>query len=105
MDRVGTLWQIPRGPPRRDKASLSVTGSEKAGEPPSPEADQLILEFKRRHYADWPDQPLPALDGKTPREAVQTVGGRGVVDVLLKGMENLEQRAGGAELRFLATQE
>jgi len=79
--------------PVSDKASLSVTGRDKASEPPSPEAEQLVLEFKRRHYADWPDHPLPALDGKTPREAVQTVGGRGAVDVLLKEMENLEQRA------------
>lgn len=87
--------------PVSDMASLSVTGGDKIGELSSTEAEQLVLEFKRRHYADWPDQPLPALDGKTPREAVQTVGGRGVVDVLLKGMENLEQRAGeGASFDF-----
>jgi hypothetical protein len=67
-----------------------------AAEPPSPEAEQLIREFKQRHYADWPDHPLPALDGRTPREAVTTAQGRGAVDVLLKDMENHEQRAGEA---------
>jgi hypothetical protein len=65
-----------------------------AAEPASPEAKQLILKFKRRHYADWPDQSLPALGGKTPREAIRTAQGRRATDVLLKQMEHLEQSAG-----------
>ena len=73
------------------------SGRDIANEPSGPEAEQLVLDFKRRHYADWPDHPLPALDGKTPREAAQTVQGRGAVDVLLKEMENLEQRMGEGE--------
>ena len=36
-----------------------------APEPPTPEMEQLALEFKRRHYADWLDHPLPALGGET----------------------------------------
>jgi hypothetical protein len=70
----------PRG--RRDHAP----------EPPPPEAEQLLLELQQRHYADWLDQPLPALRGKTPREAARTAQGRSAVDVLLKDMENREQR-------------
>ncbi|MFQ5698048.1 MAG: YecA family protein [Myxococcota bacterium] len=62
-------------------------------EPPPPEAEQLILDFKRRHYLEWLDQPLPALDGLSPREAVSTARGREAVDVLLKDMENREQRS------------
>ncbi len=61
-------------------------------EPPTPEERQLFLDFKERHYDDWLDQPLPALEGKTPREAVRTKKGRASVDVLLKDMENNEQR-------------
>jgi hypothetical protein len=48
---------------------------------------------RRRHYADWLDHPLPALAGKTPREAARTAQGRSAVDVLLKDMENHEQRS------------
>jgi hypothetical protein len=59
---------------------------------PPPEAQQLVIEFKARHYADWLDQPLPALAGRTPRDAAQTPSGRSEVDALLKEMENLEQR-------------
>jgi hypothetical protein len=64
-------------------------------EPMPPEAGRLVLEFKQRHYADWPDQPIPALNGRTPREAVRTADGREAVDLLLKDMENREQREGG----------
>ena len=66
--------------------------SDQAIEPPSPEEQQLLLDYKARHYADWLDQPLPALDGKTPRETARTKQGRASVDGLLKDMENSEQR-------------
>jgi hypothetical protein len=63
--------------------------------PTPPEAEQLVLDMKRAHYADWPDHPLPALEGRTPREAIRTAEGRRAVDLLLKEMENLEARSDG----------
>lgn len=66
-------------------------------EPPPPEAEQLMLDFKRRHYAEWLDTALPALEGLSPREAVRTARGRDAVDVLLKDMENREQRHAGRD--------
>jgi hypothetical protein len=60
-----------------------------------PEALELLREFKERHYAGWADEPLPALGGRSPREAVRTAQGRGAVDVLLKEMENRERRFDG----------
>ena len=67
----------------------------------SPEATELLRAYKERHYADWIDQPLPALRGQTPREAVRTKAGRERVDVLLKEMENHESRlAEGARFDF-----
>jgi hypothetical protein len=63
--------------------------------PPPPEEEQLILDFKRRHYDEWLEHDLPALGGKSPREAARTAQGRGAVDVLLKDMENWEQRSSG----------
>ncbi len=62
-------------------------------EPPPLEAVEALLEYKRRHYDDWADHPLPALSGRTPREAVGTREGRQRVDALLKHMENLEARS------------
>jgi len=59
----------------------------------SPEAAEVVRAFKERHYADWVDHALPALRGRTPREAVKTQAGREQVEVLLKEMENHEARA------------
>ncbi len=85
-------------PPPRSRA----LGSSGAGEhsPPSepedelpPEVQQrLVRDLKERHYADWPDQPLPALGGKTPRDAARTRRGRAQVDLLLRQFEHSEGR-------------
>jgi hypothetical protein len=60
---------------------------------PPAEAAALVREFKESHYADWADEPLPALNGKTPREAVRSKAGRTQVELLLKHFENQEARA------------
>ena len=77
-----------------------------AGNPPpapapaSPEQEELVAEFQARHYAVWLDQPLPALNHRTPRECVWTAAGRAEVDLLLKDMEHREQRAPGVPFDF-----
>src|SRR5688572_1079478 len=53
---------------------------------------QVIRDFKVKHYASWPDISLPALQGKTPREAARTTAGRRQLDVMLKEIEHSEQR-------------
>ena len=45
-----------------------------------------------QHYASWPDEPLPALGGKTAREAVGGAAGREAVTDLLRLLENGEER-------------
>ncbi len=76
------------------------------GEAPEPATETAIpaevkarlhREFKERHYSSWLDEPLPALDGKTPREAARTKAIRPRLDVLLKEMENHEARCPEAE--------
>ena len=71
--------------------------AERPEETPPPEAQRLTFEFKRSHYAGWLDEALPALGGKSPRAAVRSSAGREAVDVLLKEMENLEQRSSPGE--------
>lgn len=78
--------KVRRGPPVETVPDLD-----------SPELQRVVLEYKRRHYADWIDQQLPALGGKTPREAVRSAGGRTAVDTLLKDMENRERRGAGGQ--------
>jgi hypothetical protein len=55
-----------------------------------PEADAALLEFKRRHYASWSGEALPALDGLTPREAAATPEFRARLVALIKDMERSE---------------
>ncbi|MGO9257552.1 MAG: SEC-C metal-binding domain-containing protein [Bryobacteraceae bacterium] len=54
--------------------------------------NEIVLKLKAEHYAKWVDEALPALAGKTPREAVQTEEGRLAVRDLIRGIENLEER-------------
>ncbi len=85
-----------------DPLALAGAAGNPPGPPaePSPEDEQLVLEFKAHHYADWADRPLPALNNRTPREYVKTRAGRAEVDVLLKDMENRESRAPGRAFDF-----
>ena len=59
---------------------------------PKAERDRVIAEVLEKHYRQWPDLPLPALDGETPRAAVRTSHGRRQVMEILKMMENGEER-------------
>ena len=78
-----------------------LNGAERpARAPATPEGESVVAEFKARHYADWPDRPLPALDDRTPRECVRTAAGRRAVDLLLKDMEHLEHRGPGQAFDF-----
>src|SRR5207245_2641730 len=55
----------------------------------SPEVErEIVLKAKAAHYATWSDIPLPALRGKTPRQAVRSETGRHAVDQLLRDFEN-----------------
>ncbi len=64
----------------------------KAPELPPDLEREIIANFKRKHYADWVDQPLPALDGLTPREAAGSKSKRRQLEDLLRTMENREAR-------------
>ncbi|MBW1811547.1 MAG: DUF2384 domain-containing protein, partial [Deltaproteobacteria bacterium] len=66
---------------------------------PPKEAIELIRQYKEQYYADWTNHPLPALGGKTPRDAIRTKAGRNHVDLLIKDFENKEARA-AAEQSF-----
>jgi hypothetical protein len=52
-----------------------------------PEVQAALRETLRRHYHSWPDEQLPALGGRTPREAVQDSDGREAVQALLRQFE------------------
>jgi SEC-C motif/Protein of unknown function (DUF2384) len=65
--------------------------------PHSAEEAAVIRAMKAKHYAGWVDTPLPALGGRTPREAMKGSRGRETVKLILKEIAQLEMRLPEAE--------
>jgi hypothetical protein len=78
------------------QAAVSGKPPESAGPIPAELERELILRMKAEHYAKWPDETLPALGGKTARQAVKTQAGRQAVLKLIRDMEHGEARGAKA---------
>jgi hypothetical protein len=59
--------------------------------PPEVEAE-IVGAFYAQHYRRWLDEPIPALGGRTPREAARLRAGRSRLVALLQEFENLSAR-------------
>lgn len=75
---------------RPEGAAASTASKLRAVE--SLEEQAVIREYKETHYRKWLDMPLPALAGKTPREAARFAKSRRDLDLILRDIENREQR-------------
>jgi hypothetical protein len=92
IEAVGDLLK----PPLTTIRTVEQMMAEECHEPPSEAADeippeiarQIIHEHMDRHYRATLDQPVPALGGKTPRQAVRSAAGRKKVIEWLKLIEN-----------------
>jgi hypothetical protein len=62
-----------------------------------PEVQAHLRGMMARHYEEWVDEKLPALRGKTPREAVRTAAGREKVEALIREIERMGPGMGGYE--------
>ncbi len=76
---------VARPPPKKGKRSS----------PEAPALDaatmtQMMFEFLHSSYANWADEPIPALDHKTPRQAIKTSAGLERVKGLLRSYEAAE---------------
>ena len=58
-----------------------------------PEVQKAMREMMERHWAGWVDEPIPALDGQTPRQAVRSKSGRERLEVLIRDAELMDARA------------
>src|SRR5439155_480926 len=80
----------------RDRAALPAARDRRPTGPgdevPPEVAAEVVSEFYERHYRGWLDEPLPALDGRTPRQAAGLKSARPKLISLLKEMENLSAR-------------
>lgn len=60
---------------------------------------QAMAQMIQRTYANWADEPIPALDNKTPRQAIKTTGGLERVKGLLRSYEAGEKAQAKAQGR------
>jgi hypothetical protein len=81
----------------RGEGAGSGAGDEDAGVTPEI-ARQVVHELLDRHYRGILDQPVPALGGKTPREAARTPAGHKKVVEWLKLIENRSASNAGSPL-------
>jgi hypothetical protein len=69
---------------RAARESAGGIGEEKPSELADlPEVRAKVAEMMAAHWERWVDQPIPMLDGRTPREAVQDADGRDIVESLV----------------------
>jgi hypothetical protein len=91
-DRYSTVDEIKESVLRGEKSPAP------AAQPAlSAEEREMMEQFLHKHYAGWVNESLPALGGKTPRQAMRSRAGRESVIELLRLMENRESRKGARD--------
>jgi hypothetical protein len=72
-----------------------------APEPPTAEMQAALQEYMQKYEREWCDMEIPALDGRTPREAVRTTEGRAAVEDLLADMPETPNGMSARRVRAL----
>ena len=106
-DPVGNLARTSGSDAARGRqaaASSGSGGSSGSGDPggsglPPYVMAQAIEQVLHRHYANWSDEAIPALGGRTPRQAITTPAGLERVKGLLREYEDGEQQQSDAQGR------
>lgn len=87
------------GEPEIEVKSVTEVMAEASEQPAAPRrvvpkrvGQEVTRRFLDTHYRKWLDDKIPALGGKTPREAARAFEGREQLVALLKDLENLEAR-------------
>lgn len=78
------LTAVERRETSPEEAAASAPPPSPVDAVPPPEVQAVLREHLEGHYGGWPDEPLPALGGKTPRQAIKTKGGREQVERILR---------------------
>ena len=74
--------------------AAKLEADKKALDPDAPEVAAMLDEFIRKYEARWLDEPIPALDGHTPRQAADDPTRRGDLIRLLDSLPAGEDVAG-----------
>lgn len=80
---------MARGPSQSRRESSAI-----AFDQLPPEALAAVKEMADSHWAKWFDEKIPALNGKTPKQAAKTEEGRELLEALLNSYEHRSGVAG-----------
>jgi hypothetical protein len=101
-DNLGDLLKSPltaiRTLEQMTAERRSNPGRRESEDVPPDVARQILHDHLDRHYRDTLDQPVPALGGKTPRQAIRTAAGRRTTVEWLKLIENRSAAQQGTPL-------
>ena len=90
----------PKGMLSRAGTSAARTAASGLPEGIDPQAlAQAIAGVVKRSYANWADEPIPALGGQTPRQAMRSAAGLERVKGLLRSYEDGEVRMAAQQRR------
>jgi hypothetical protein len=84
---------------RADKAAPAQAAVHGPIDLPPEALAQAVAQVMQRHYANWCDEPIPALGGRTPRQAITTPAGLERVKGLLREYEDGEAHQSAAQGR------
>jgi hypothetical protein len=82
-----TMMPTPMTVPTSGEPHLIQRNAEQEALMQSPEVQAQLKAFMQRHYESWVDTPLPALQGRSPLEAMKDRNGREMVDALVTQIE------------------
>lgn len=93
-----TKVQTPEQLMAESEPDQETAGGEHAAGTIDPEvAAEVMRDYYDQHYRRCLDEPIPVLDGKTPRQCIRSKKGREQVIEWLKYLENNEQRRAAEE--------
>jgi len=84
---------------RRKNTARGEQPDEPEPEETSPEAQLALKEMLAAHAEAWVDTKIPALGGRTPKEAVKNPDGREIVEGLLLEWERRNKESGDTVIR------
>ena len=102
-DPIGVLKNRPIGQKNQPASTKSASSRAQPAKANIDQNPDIIANLIERHihqfYANWPDEPIPALDGKTPRQAMTTASGLERVKGLIRSYEQSEEAQGAEQGR------
>ena len=99
VEFAGRVLSDPKGIMRNMAAGKAAPAAAPAPNLPPEVLADAIEQAVRRSYANWCDEPIPALGDKTPRAAIGTPAGRERVKGLLRSYEQGEREQAAAQGR------